>query len=102
MRIADDGSRWRGSVKTMAFMPLCRMGPPPRSFRCRCARLHHGPGSLRPTEYKVAARMFVRDKRAPPRPVHPDHNERAAVLGFVKVWPGIAESMRRYLSDGHP
>jgi|ERR1700737_239492 len=31
-----------------------------------------------------------------------DHNERAAVLGFVKVWPGIAESMRRYLSDGQP
>jgi hypothetical protein len=25
-----------------------------------------------------------------PRPRHPDHNERAAVLGAVKVWPGIA------------
>ena len=59
-------------------------------------------GSLRPTEYKVAARLFVRHQRAPLEPRHPDHNERAAVLGFVKVWPGIAESMRRYLSDGQP
>jgi hypothetical protein len=58
-------------------------------------------GRCGPTEYKVTARMFVRDKRAPStRPS--DHNERAAVLGFVKVWPGIAESMRRYLSDGQP
>src|SRR5262245_18162879 len=48
----------------MAFMPLCRMGPPPRSFAadaqdCIMVRV------MRPTEYKVAARMFVRHKRAP-------------------------------------
>jgi hypothetical protein len=29
--------------ETTALMPLCRMGPPPRSLR-RCALLHHGPG----------------------------------------------------------
>jgi len=48
----------------MAFMPLCRMGPPPRSFAadaqdCIMVRV------MRPTEYKVAARLFVRHKRAP-------------------------------------
>jgi hypothetical protein len=43
-----------------------------------------------PTEYKVAARLFVRHKRAPLDIVIPTHNERAAVLGAVKVWPGIA------------
>ena len=37
-----------------------------------------------------------------PRHRHPDHNEGAAVLGAVKVWPGIARRMRRYLSDGQP
>jgi len=48
----------------MAFMPLCRMGPPPRSFAadaqdCIMVRV------IGPTEYKVAARLFVRHKRAP-------------------------------------
>ena len=73
----------------MAFMPLCRMGPPPRSFAadaedCIMVRV------IGPTEYKVAARLFVRHKRAPLDIVIPTHNERAAVLGAVKVWPGIA------------
>ena len=48
----------------MAFMPLCRMGPPPRSFAadaqdCIMVRV------MGPPEYKVAARLFVRHKRAP-------------------------------------
>jgi len=28
----DDGSRWRGPAETLALMPLCRLGLPPRSL----------------------------------------------------------------------
>src|SRR5712671_4373233 len=28
-------------------------GPPPRSFRCRCARLHHGPGHCGPPNTRL-------------------------------------------------
>jgi hypothetical protein len=49
---------------TMALMPFFRMGPPPRSSRCRCASLHHGLGRA-PTEYKDVARNFVHHTRAP-------------------------------------
>jgi len=41
-----------------------------------------------PTEYKVAARLFALLEAGSPRTCHADHNERAAVLGAVKVWPG--------------
>jgi transposase len=37
----------------MAIMPSHRMGPPPRSFRCRCASLHHGFGSLHPPNTRM-------------------------------------------------
>ena len=42
---------------------------------------------LAPTEYKDAARIFVRDARAPLER-YPDHRHGAGVLGAVKVWPG--------------
>src|SRR5262245_37952734 len=63
-KLRGGGPILHNGMKTMAFMPLCRMGPPPRSFAadaqdCIMVRV------MRPTEYKVAARLFVRHKRAP-------------------------------------
>jgi hypothetical protein len=68
---------------TMAMMPFFRMGPPPRSSRCRCASLHHGLG-LSPTEYKDVARTFVHHTRAPLGLRHPDPTKCAGVLGAVQ------------------
>src|SRR4249919_2730242 len=45
-------------------------------------------GSLRPTGYKVAARVSRAPTASSPRTCHPDHNQRAAVLGAVKARPG--------------
>ena len=45
-------------------------------------------GSLRPTGYKVAARVPRAPTASSPRTCHPDHNKRAAVLGAVKARPG--------------
>src|SRR5262245_18066279 len=45
-------------------------------------------GSLRPTGYKVAARVSRAPTASSPRTCHPDHIERAAVLGAVKAQPG--------------
>ena len=42
-------------------------------------------GSLRPTGYKVAARFPRAPTASSPRTCHPDHNQRAAVLGAVKA-----------------
>ena len=44
-------------------------------------------GSLRPTGYKVAARV-PRPTANSPRICHPDHNQRATVLGSIKARPG--------------
>src|SRR4029077_5078337 len=45
-------------------------------------------GSLRPTGYKVAARVSRAPTASSPRTCHPDHNQCAAVLGAVKARPG--------------
>ena len=42
-------------------------------------------GSLRPTGYKVAARVPRAPTANSPRTCHPDHNKRAGVLGAVKA-----------------
>ena len=42
-------------------------------------------GSLRPTGYKVAARVPRALTASSPRTCHPDHNQRAAVLVAVKA-----------------
>jgi hypothetical protein len=88
-------------VKTMAFMPLCRMGPPPRSFAadaqdCIMVRV------IAAHRIQGCGTILRAPQASSPRHRHPDHNERAAVLGAVKVWPGIARRMRRYLNDGQP
>jgi hypothetical protein len=44
-------------------------------------------GSLRPTEYKVAARVPRAPTASSPRTRHPDHHQRAAVLKAVKAQP---------------
>ena len=44
--------------------------------------------SLRPTGYKVVARTPRAPTASSPRTRHPDHNQRAAVLGSVKARPG--------------
>ena len=84
----------------MAFMPSFRMGPPPRSF---AADAHHCimVRVLAPTEYKDAARTFVRDTRAPLER-YPDHHHGAGVLGAVKVWPGDDGSAWQRWRDGQP
>ena len=45
-------------------------------------------GSQRPTGYKVAARTPRVATASSPRTRHPDHTERAAVLGSIKARPG--------------
>src|SRR5579864_5583020 len=45
-------------------------------------------GSMRPTGYKVAARIPRAPTASSPRMRHPDPNQRAAVLGAVKARPG--------------
>ena len=52
-------------------------------------------GSLRPTEYKVAAQVPRAPTASSPRTCHPDHNKRAAVLGAVKARPGNTERAAR-------
>jgi hypothetical protein len=71
--------------------PVSRMGPPPRSFAadahgCIMVRCPYGP-----TGYKVAARVPRAPTASSPRTRHPDHNERAAVLGSIKARPGTME-----------
>ena len=58
-------------------------------------------GSLRPTEYKVA-RTNVRARKRASLDRHPDHNERAVVLGAVKVWPGKGGACCKIWCDGEP
>jgi hypothetical protein len=68
---ADDGSRWRGPAETMALMPLCRLGPPPRSLAAdahvcimvRIQEVHRIQGCRRD--------LFLAAMRAPPRSVIP-------------------------------
>jgi hypothetical protein len=59
------------------------MGPPPRSF---AADAHYCimVGVFGPTEYKVAARSFVRATRGLPSDRRPDTLNRAVVLAAVK------------------
>src|SRR4029453_18501835 len=45
-------------------------------------------GSLRPTGYKVAARVPRAPTASSPQMRHPDHKECAAVLGSIKARPG--------------
>src|SRR6266446_9800444 len=45
-------------------------------------------GSFGPTGYKVVARVPRAPTAGSPRTCHPDHNQRAAVLGSVKARPG--------------
>ena len=53
-------------------------------------------GSLRPTGYKVAARVPRAPTAGSPRTRHPDHNQRAAVLGAGLDWfrPNVADGAR--------
>ena len=86
--------------RAMAFVPLLRMGPPPRSsppMRMRASWF----GSLRSTGYKVAARVHRALTASSPRTRHPDHNKRADVLEAVKARPGNIER-RPTQSDGRP
>jgi hypothetical protein len=65
----------------MVLTPVSRMGPPPRSFAADahdCIMVR----SYGPTEYKFAARRSAPESELP-SDRHPDHNERAAVLGAV-------------------
>src|SRR4029453_5955696 len=45
-------------------------------------------GSLRPTGYKVAARVSRAPTASSPRTCYPDHNKPAAGLGAIKARPG--------------
>src|SRR4249920_993722 len=72
----------------MAFMPLCRMVPPPRSFAadaqdCIMVRV------IATHRIQGCGTIVRAPQASSPRHRHPDHNERAAVLGAVKVWPSI-------------
>src|SRR5262249_16867709 len=57
-------------------------------------------GSLRPTEYKVAARMFVRDKRAPLDLVIPTTTSVLPCSGLSRY--GLASPEREEISERRP
>jgi hypothetical protein len=89
LRVADDGSRWRGPVPTMASMPLLRMGPPPRSFAADAQHCIMGSGLRHPP--------YTRLRHDPLRALrlrHPDTPKRAVVLGPVKAKPSVAAKWR--------
>src|ERR1700674_1280077 len=81
-------------LSPMAAMPALewvhRLGASP-PMRMRASWF----GSLRPTGYKVAARVPRAPTASSPRMRHPDHNQRAAVLGAVKARPGNTERAAR-------
>jgi hypothetical protein len=54
-----------GSRETHGFHAVVQNGPAASELSLPMRKTASWSGSLRPTEYKVAARMFVRDKRAP-------------------------------------
>ena len=70
MRVADDGSRWRGPDVVPWLSPQGRMGPPLPSFAADahdCIMV----GVLGPTEYKVVARLLRARKAGSPLIVFP-------------------------------
>jgi hypothetical protein len=54
-----------GSRENHGFHAVVQNGPAASELSLPMRKTASWSGSLRPTEYKVAARMFVRDKRAP-------------------------------------
>jgi hypothetical protein len=88
-------------VKTLALMPLCRMGLPPRSLaadahECIMVRV------LAAHRIQGCGAKQSRPVAGSPRDRHPDLSERAVVLGAVKVWPGIDGSAWQRWRDGQP
>jgi len=57
-------------------------------------------GSLRPTGYKVAARVPRAPTASSPRTRHPDHNQSAAVLGSIKA--GLETTERAARAERRP
>jgi hypothetical protein len=57
--------RGGGSRENHGFHAVVQNGPAASELSLPMRKTASWFGSLRPTEYKVAARMFVRDKRAP-------------------------------------
>ena len=73
-------------MEDMVLIPGSRMGPPPRSFAADahdCIMVR----SLSTYRIQVCGAM-IRARSELPSDRHPDHNERAAVLGAVKARPG--------------
>src|SRR5271169_1558689 len=81
-------------LSPMAAMPALRMGPPPRSF---AADAHACIMVRVTTTHRIQG--CGANPRAPtassPRTCHPDHNQRAAVLGSVKARPETTERAAR-------
>src|SRR5262249_26405691 len=55
----------RGSRESHGFHAVVQNGPAASELSLPMRKTASWSGSMRPTEYKVAARMFVRHKRAP-------------------------------------
>jgi hypothetical protein len=79
-----------GSRENHGFHAVVQNGPAASELSLPMRKTASWSGPLRPTEYKVAARMFVRHKRAPLDLVIPITMSVLPLLGTVKVWPGIA------------
>ena len=62
---ADDGSRWRGPAETMALMPLCRLGPPPRSLAADAHACIMGMGLAAHRIQGCGTSLLVPRQRAP-------------------------------------
>ena len=72
--------------QAMVLTPVSRMGPPPRSFAADahdCIMVR----SISTYRIQVCGAMIAPESGLP-SDRHPDHNERAAVLGAVKTRPG--------------
>src|SRR6516164_7960066 len=84
-------------AKTTALMPMCRMGPPPRSFRCDA---HHCIMVWVLTHRIQGCGTNVRaTTRGLPSYRHPDHSKCAVVLEPVKD-EALAGGALRAILDG--
>ena len=80
-------SRWRGPAETLALIPLCRMGLPPRSLAadahvCIMVRV------FMTHRIQGCGAKLLRPVAGSPRDRHSDHAEHPIVLAAVKTWPG--------------
>jgi hypothetical protein len=89
-----------GSRENHGFHAVVQNGPAASELSLPMRKTASWSGSLRPTEYKIAARMFVRDKRAPLDLVIPTTPSVLSCSGLSRY--GLASPERDEISERRP